>query len=242
MSKKELHKFVVFADGACSGNPGPGGWGAIVSDETRVVELGGYHSTTTNNRMELEAVYQALKNIHARQSKAQITIYTDSNYVVQGITKWISSWKKNSWKTLAKEEVKNKDLWIKLDEIFSEAKEFCSIEWKHVDGHSGIPGNERADEIAASFSKRDEIELFDGLIENYSVDLTYLMASKVPKAKSKSKSKGKVFYLSLVNGKVFRDETWKACEARVKNQRGAKYKKFSSPEEEREILHTWGVL
>ncbi|MBN8553907.1 MAG: ribonuclease HI [Deltaproteobacteria bacterium] len=233
---------MVFADGACSGNPGPGGWGTVISDGQHVLELGGFDANTTNNRMELEAVFRALENIRSRKNELPISIYTDSKYVIHGITQWISGWKKNSWKTAAKEEVKNKDLWIKLDDVFSSLKKICTIEWNHVDGHSGIPGNERVDEIASSFSKHEEIDLYDGDLKNYNVDLSNLEISNRPaKKKSKSKTGEKVFYLSLVNGKVFRDETWKACEARVKNQRGAKFKKFSTLEEERAILNTWKI-
>jgi ribonuclease HI len=239
LSKSAPHKFIVFADGACSGNPGPGGWGAIVATDLRVIELGGFSTETTNNRMEMEAVLHALEKIEAAKGEGEIVIYTDSNYLIQGITKWVAGWKRKNWQTIGREDVKNKDLWIKLDEIITRLKQTYKFKWVHVAGHSGIPGNERVDEIATSFSYGDGAKLFVGLRENYSTDLKNLTSLK-PAKSARPKATGPVIYLSLINGNIFRDSTWAACEARVKGSRGAKYKKVQSPEEEAEVLKSWG--
>ena len=131
----------IFTDGACKGNPGPGGWGAILRYATTEKELNGYSSETTNNIMELTAVIEALKTL---SRSCPIVITTDSNYVKDGITKWIHNWKLKGWKTAARKPVKNKELWITLDELTKSH----DITWKWVKGHSGHPENERADELA----------------------------------------------------------------------------------------------
>jgi len=131
----------IFTDGACKGNPGPGGWGAILRYETTEKELNGYAPETTNNIMELTAVIEALKSL---SRSCPIVITTDSNYVKDGITKWIHNWKLKGWKTAARKPVKNKELWISLDELTQNH----DVTWKWVRGHSGHPENERADELA----------------------------------------------------------------------------------------------
>lgn len=131
----------IFTDGACKGNPGPGGWGAIMKYGDHVKELNGYSAETTNNIMELTAVIEALKSL---TRPCKIILTTDSNYVKNGITEWIHGWKKKGWKTANKKPVKNKDYWQLLD---AEVQRH-HIEWKWVKGHSGHPENERADELA----------------------------------------------------------------------------------------------
>lgn len=131
----------IFTDGACSGNPGPGGWGAILRYGKTEKTLSGYAAETTNNRMELTAVLEALRAI---KRPSHIVIHTDSQYLRDGITKWIQKWKMNGWKTARGEPVKNKDLWVALDEI---AGQHC-IEWVWVKGHQGHPENERCDQMA----------------------------------------------------------------------------------------------
>ena len=131
----------IFTDGACKGNPGPGGWGAILRYRDTQKELNGYDPETTNNIMELTAVIEALKTL---SRSCTIVITTDSNYVKDGITKWIHNWKLKGWKTAARKPVKNKELWIALDEL----AENHDITWKWVKGHSGHPENERADDLA----------------------------------------------------------------------------------------------
>jgi ribonuclease HI len=132
---------VIHTDGACRGNPGPGGWGAILRWGSSVKELRGSASQTTNNRMELTAVISAL---HALTRPTRARVFTDSSYVQKGITQWIHNWKKNGWKTGAKEPVKNADLWQALDQL----ARLHRIEWRWVKGHSGDEGNERADALA----------------------------------------------------------------------------------------------
>ena len=131
----------LFTDGACKGNPGLGGWGVLIKNLKILNELKGIQQQTTNNRMELIAVIQGLKSI---QENAHIEITTDSMYVNNGINQWINNWKNNGWKTAAKKPVKNKDLWQELDELVQN----YSIKWIWVKGHSGHPGNERADQLA----------------------------------------------------------------------------------------------
>ena len=136
-----MNKVEIFTDGACKGNPGPGGWGAILRYKNKEKEIKGFSEKTTNNIMELKAVIEALKNL---KKPCEITITTDSKYVKNGITDWIHNWKKNGWKTAAKKEVKNKELWIELDSLIK----IHSISWDWVKGHSGHPENERADLLA----------------------------------------------------------------------------------------------
>ena len=131
----------IFTDGACKGNPGPGGWGAIMKYGDHVKELNGYSAETTNNIMELTAVIEALKSL---TRPCAIILTTDSNYVKDGITQWIHNWKKKGWKTANKQPVKNKECWLQLDVEVQRHQ----IEWKWVKGHSGHPENERADELA----------------------------------------------------------------------------------------------
>jgi ribonuclease HI len=131
----------IWTDGACSGNPGPGGWGAVLRYGEREKEMSGGEAATTNNRMELMAAIEAL-NALKRPSKVQL--HTDSKYVMDGVTKWIHGWKKNGWKTADKKPVKNDDLWRKLDE----ANARHDVTWKWVKGHSDNEMNDRADELA----------------------------------------------------------------------------------------------
>lgn len=131
----------IFTDGACSGNPGPGGWGAVLRWKDHQKELSGFDEATTNNRMELMAAISALESLK-RDMHAELT--TDSTYVKDGITKWIHGWKQKGWKTAAKKPVKNKDLWQRLELAVAEH----SVTWHWVKGHTGHPENERADELA----------------------------------------------------------------------------------------------
>ena len=131
----------IYTDGACSGNPGPGGWGAILSMGEHRKELSGGEAGTTNNRMELMAAIAALE---ALKTPCKVALYTDSKYVQDGISKWIHGWKKNGWKTSAKQPVKNAELWQRLDQ----ARTGHTLEWHWVKGHAGHPENERADELA----------------------------------------------------------------------------------------------
>jgi ribonuclease HI len=132
---------IIYTDGACRGNPGPGGWGVIINYKGKIKELYGAEMHTTNNRMELMAAIQALESL-TRPCLVQLN--SDSSYVLKGITEWMPNWKKRGWKTAAKMPVKNEDLWRRLDAALSKHK----IEWKWVKGHSGDTGNDRADALA----------------------------------------------------------------------------------------------
>jgi ribonuclease HI len=131
----------LFTDGACRGNPGPGGWGALLRHGSRERELWGGEAATTNNRMELLA---AIEGLSALSEPCRVTLTTDSTYVMKGITEWIENWKRRGWKTAAKKPVANADLWRRLDEACASHE----IEWHWVKGHSGHPENERADALA----------------------------------------------------------------------------------------------
>ena len=136
-----MKSVTIYTDGACSGNPGPGGWGALLSYNGTEREIFGGEAETTNNRMELMADIMALESLKER---CRVDLYTDSKYVMDGINSWIVNWKKNGWRTAAKKPVKNADLWQQLDA----ATERHDITWHWVKGHSGNNGNERADELA----------------------------------------------------------------------------------------------
>ena len=135
-------KYIIYTDGACSGNPGPGGWGAVIFDKNKnQKKISGKEKSTTNNRMELMAPIMALMKI---KPNSEITIYTDSTYVKNGITEWIKKWEKNGWRSSNKKLVKNKDLWIKLNNLCKKNK----VLWKWVKGHSNNEYNDLADELA----------------------------------------------------------------------------------------------
>ena len=135
-------KYIIYTDGACSGNPGPGGWGTIILDEKEnQINLSGKEKSTTNNRMELMAPIMALKKI---KKSSEIVIYTDSTYLKNGITTWIKNWEKNGWKNANRKPVKNKDLWITLNKLIEKK----NIIWKWVKAHSGNKFNELADRLA----------------------------------------------------------------------------------------------
>lgn len=134
-------KVVIYTDGACSGNPGPGGWGAVLIYGDHRKEINGGESETTNNRMELMAAIEAL---NALKKDCSVELYTDSNYVKNGITSWIHGWKKNGWKNSQKKPVKNAELWQELEAATKRHK----VSWHWVKGHAGHPENERADELA----------------------------------------------------------------------------------------------
>ena len=140
-------KYTIYTDGACSGNPGPGGWGAVIFDEKKKqYNIAGNVKDTTNNRMELMAPIMALKKV---KSMSNVMIFTDSTYVKNGITEWIKKWEKNGWKSSSKKPVKNKDLWIKLNDLCQKNK----VQWKWIKGHSNNKYNNLADELATEAIK-----------------------------------------------------------------------------------------
>jgi ribonuclease HI len=138
-----LNVIDIYTDGACKGNPGPGGWGALLKSVDSQKELCGGDRLTTNNRMEMTAVIEALS---ALKRPCHVRLHVDSQYVLKGMTEWLPGWKARGWKTAAKAPVKNVDLWQRLDELVNSADH--KIDWHWVKGHNGHPGNERADELA----------------------------------------------------------------------------------------------
>ena len=132
----------VYTDGACKGNPGPGGWGVYIKFNNEEKDLYGGNPETTNNQMEMQAALEALK--YLKDKNEVIKLYTDSNYLRQGITEWIHKWKLNNWRTAAKKPVANRDLWVEISDL----NEKMNVEWNWVKGHAGDPGNERADQLA----------------------------------------------------------------------------------------------
>ena len=141
------HEIIIYTDGACSGNPGPGGWGAVIYSKKHKTELSGCELDTTNNRMEILAAIKALESLG---TKSTVLFYTDSNYLKLGITSWVKVWKSNEWKNRSKKLIKNLDLWKRLDELNS----IHLISWNWVKAHSGNPDNERADDLATNAIKK----------------------------------------------------------------------------------------
>jgi len=279
------NSIVIFTDGASLGNPGPGGYGAVIlipkEIDYMVCEIGGGEKHTTNNRMELMAAIKGLESLSKSDlMKSQpIKIHTDSSYVINGITKWVFSWERRNWVTMNKEPVLNKDLWEALleqtrkielskpnadqgasekrtetydqyDEGASQrsnaemrrmGKFYRKVEWIHVSGHSGIPGNERVDEIAGGFASGKIPELFSGDFKDYKIKDIFdikLPASKAGK-KSKSRAPKVGYYLSKVDGKVMTHETWDECKKRVLGVKKAKFKKVANQEEEKRVIKEW---
>lgn len=235
---------IIFTDGACSGNPGPGGWAAIVClPDGTVHELGGGEQGTTNNRMELTGAIESLKSLNVKSLTNETSIYTDSTYVIRGVTQWIFGWRKNQWITSEGQPVVNQDLWKELDQEVGRLRNHTKLNWYYSRGHSGIPGNERCDVIAVDFSKGLQPQLYHGSLDRYSVALFPLPPfEELPEMKPRNGVKAKpLCYLSLVNGKLERHPDWTSCEARVKGRPGAKFKKAMSEQEVEEILRVWGV-
>ena len=136
-----MKQVIIYTDGACRGNPGPGGWGALIKFDSAEKEIFGGQTNTTNNQMELSA---AIEGLAILKEPCNVELFTDSKYVMDGITQWIQNWKKNNWRTAAKKDVKNKELWQKLDQLIAQHQ----VQWHWVKGHSGDAGNEAADLLA----------------------------------------------------------------------------------------------
>ena len=235
---------VIFTDGACSGNPGPGGWGAIVATpKAQVWEMGGGAPRTTNNQMELAGAIEALASI--AEFAGEVFLYTDSVYVIRGITQWIWGWKKKGWVSAEGKGVANRELWEALHSLVVARGKGNAISWKYVRGHTAVPGNERVDEIAVSYSKGVHPNLYRGPLADYAVPIQRIPANtEVPSSQNGSDPGAKsvsLSYLSLIGTIPMRHATWAECERRVKGQSGAKYKKVSSSEEAEAVLRGWGV-
>ncbi|MBI5202149.1 MAG: ribonuclease HI [Elusimicrobia bacterium] len=232
----------AYCDGACSGNPGPGGWGAVlILPEGVVKELGGGERPTTNNRMEMLGAISALRATADRPEP--VKLFTDSSYVVSGITMWVHGWRRRGWQTMDGKPVLNRDLWETLMGLAAARRD--RLTWVQVKGHAGHEVNERCDEIAVAYSKNQNADLYEGPAIGCGYSLlepgpAHLRAPGGPRKPSSPKPKGG-WYLSWVGGKLEKHTSWPECQARVSGVSGAKFKKVSSPEEEKAALEGWGV-
>jgi len=230
-----MEKTIIYTDGASKGNPGPGGWGAIVVSGDIAEELGGREAHTTNNRMEMRAALEAL-TLAASHPRGSIIVHTDSSYLINGITKWVRGWQARGWKTADKKEVLNQDLWQKLSDAVDS---LGPIEWQYVGGHVGIAGNERADEIASEFALGKKVTLHRGSRTAYAVDVSNVAHDAVKhkaKSSSRARSNQKAYsYVSRVDGTIKVHKTWSECEARVRGKK-ARFKKALSKEDEAKIV------
>lgn len=226
---------VIFTDGASKGNPGRGGWGAVVVAEGSVTELGGREAEATNNQMELMAAIEALACAR-KLGMAEATVYADSSYVLNGITKWVHGWRKNGWKTQSGQPVLNTELWKRLLGL---AESPLKIRWEYVGGHINVPGNERADVIASDFAEDKPVQLYQGPLDGYGIrvlDISHDESQKRAKSASRQHAKAKAYsYVSEVDGVVKIHKTWVECEARVRGKK-ARFKKAVSAADEREIV------
>lgn len=224
----------IFSDGAAKGNPGRGGFGAVISYVDKVVEIGAFKARTTNNEMELTAVIEALKVVSG--THVPVAIYTDSKYVVEGAKGWIFGWVKNGWKTKADTDVANKELWQELLPLLKKVE----IMWHKVPGHVGIVGNERADTIASDFAQHGSFDLYTGPKSGYGFnieDVTFDEAKAAERSEARKHSAQKAFsYVSAVDGVVMTHATWGECEKRVKGKKGVRFKKSLDAVNEKQII------
>ncbi len=219
----------IYTDGACSGNPGPGGWGTVLVRGEAYEELGGREERTTNNRMEMRAAAEGLRRAAPGD---RVHVVTDSKYLHDGILKWIRAWKRRGWKKADGAEVLNRDLWEELDGLCS--RPGIRVTWEHVRGHSGHLLNERCDRIATGFARGTP-----PVLERWAA------GEGRPAAADARGEAGEDLaypaYLSWVDGEARLDRSWPTCEARVKGRGGARFKKVRSPAEYRATLSTWGL-
>jgi len=240
---------IAYADGSSRGNPGPGGWGAlVVTPDEQVIELGGAAPHTTNNRMEMMAAIEVLVQI--QNVAGPVELRTDSSYLINGITMWVHGWRKRGWQTIDGKDVLNRDLWEMLSRLTGERGSANRVQWRHVRGHAGEPGNERVDAIATGFATAKPPLLYRGPLAAYDVaiDLTATNeptspGTRPPAPPSRSRSSGgrPYSYLSLVGGVAQRHATWAECEKRVRGVSAARFKKAMSREDESAILRAWGL-
>lgn len=253
----------IYTDGSSRGNPGPGGFGAILIIKTdvtdsldwkkqvKVIEIGGRDPHTTNNAMELTGALKALEEVKNRSIKGNIAVHTDSSYLLQGIESWVYAWEKNGWKTKDGNDVANQEIWKRLLAITYKAKlsREREIIWQKVKGHAGLVANERVDEIATKSALGEHVLLFTGTLLDYEklfgfdleIHPTELKSEEklnpvLKNKKSKTKSAKPAYsYVSLVDGKIYKDKTWDECKKRVTGKSGVKYKKVFSKDEEDEL-------
>jgi ribonuclease HI len=222
---------LIFTDGSSRGNPGPGGWGFILANCDQVEEGAGREPKTTNNRMEMRAAVEALSRVGAGQTA---TVITDSSYLANGASKWLTGWQRKGWKTATGEPVKNADLWQKLAEILESRK----VSWRLVLGHAGVAANHRCDELATQAADGLSPELYRGPASDYRVSLE----APAPGTQTRTggaDGKRAHSYLSMVDGEIRRHNTWPECNARVRGMAGARFRKTFSPQDEADLVVSW---
>jgi len=215
----------IYTDGACLGNPGPGGWAAILVRDGQCEELGGREAHTTNNRMEMQAAVEGLRRA---RSGGAVRVVTDSRYLHDGISRWIHAWKRRGWRKADGGEVLNRDLWESLDRL---CRTPARVEWEHVRGHSGHAWNERCDAIATAFARGETPELRRG------------DGSWISGGQGTALPTGVEFpaYLSLVEGELRVHLDWEDCESWVRGAKGAKYRKVKTLAQLETVLAEWGI-
>lgn len=229
--------YVLVTDGACSGNPGPGGWACILfTPPDRVEEFSGSHEATTNNRMELLAVMEGIRRV---PQGARAHVFTDSVYVIKGATQWIWGWRRRGWLNSQGEPVANQDLWEEWGRVSAGRK----LDWSFVRGHSGHPGNERCDELAVAQTKGQYVTHYRGSRVAYPVPLPVAPSDQdLPNWEKKAQTKSApAHYLSFVGGTLQRHASWPECQRAVHGRSGARFKKVQSRDEELAVCKQWGV-
>ncbi len=237
--KSKQDTITLYTDGSSRGNPGPGGWAAILMSDSEVIELAGNKKPATNNQMELQAVIEGLAHAKRYYVDAHIELHADSRYVLNGIEKWLDGWVKKDWMTMAKKPVENKGQWVELMALRDHFGR--KLKLNKVDGHSGHIYNDRCDELAVAAALGKNPKLFNGTIKEYETEL----ANNPPQSENKSDkksstNKGAAYsYVSMVDGIVQADRDWATCEKRVKGKKGAKYKKVFSKGEETQLIQDY---
>lgn len=230
-AKKGNGGALIFTDGSSRGNPGPGGWGYILSNGGKVVEGAGREAKTTNNRMEIRAAVEALAILPAG---AVATVVTDSTYLANGASKWVTGWRRKGWKTATGGDVKNADLWEKMHDLLQGR----TVSWRLVLGHAGVAANHRCDELATGAADGASLDLYSGPASGYTVSLD------APEPGTQTRSGGAdgkraYSYLSMVDGEIRHHATWPECERRVRGVAGARYRKTFSREDEAALIADW---
>jgi ribonuclease HI len=219
-----MHIVHIITDGACSGNPGSGGWAAIVIDGATTTEHSGAVADTTNNRMELTG---ALMGLRAAPRADELHVHTDSQYLINGITRWVHGWQKNGWKTSTGKPVENRDLWEALAALVTPA-----VHWHYVRGHAGHVHNERANTLAQGHAGSGGGGGAPRSAPSTSVEPVAVSAGSMPAFPC---------YISYVNKELLHHRTWASCQAATHGVSGAKFKKISTAGEYQQVLRSWGV-
>jgi ribonuclease HI len=240
MKKGAKDKLVIYTDGASRGNPGLGGWGAVVLVSDMALEIAGFSKMATNNQMELQAVLEVLSDSGSLAHKGLVVVYSDSAYVVNGMNSWVWGWEKKDWITSTKTPVVNKDMWVKILALLKTYGDRLSIE--KVKGHDGDLYNERCDELAVAAALGKKETHFQGSQKDYDIFLKEIgttVKKSAPKNKKTKSTAPAYSYVSLVGDKVYTDKTWADCEKRVKGTKGAKYQKVFSKGEETGLIQDY---